>query len=116
MRLNHNKVKDGEFDEWVRLEKTYWKPLMDSWLKGGGKGAWGLYGLGMPGGDSTPYNGMTVDSFPDWKTFIRGVPSEELWPKVHPGTTITDTFNRFARHRSIQDIEVYKLTEVVRAK
>jgi hypothetical protein len=116
VRLNHYKVKDGEFEEWTRMERTYWKPIMESWLKGGGKGAWGVYGLGLPGGDSTPYNAMTVDSFPDWNGLMRGVPANELWPKVHPGTTTTDAFNRLARSRSIHAVEVYRLAEVVRAK
>jgi len=116
IRFNHYKVQNGELDEWVRLETTYWKALMDAWLKAGGKGAWGVYGLGMPGGDSTPYNGMTVDFFPDWKGLMQGVPMTELWPKVHPNTTPTDTFNRLDKVRSIHDVEFYKVVEVVRGK
>jgi hypothetical protein len=70
----------------------------------------------MPGGDSTPYNGVTVDTFPDWNALIRGVPATDLWPKVHPNTTPTEAFRRFDQVRSIHDIEVYKVVEVVRAK
>ena len=36
--LNHNTVKDGQFAEWQKLETTYWKPLVQAWLKAGGKG------------------------------------------------------------------------------
>jgi hypothetical protein len=116
LRLNHYKVQSGETDEWVRLEKTYWKALMDAWLKAGGKGGWGVYGLWMPGGDSTPYNGVTVDTFPDWNALMRGVPATELWPKVHPNTTPTETFARLDKVRSIHDVEYYKVAEVVRGK
>jgi hypothetical protein len=116
LRLNHYKVQNGEMDEWVRMERTYWKALMDAWLKAGGKGSWGVYGLGMPGGDSMPYNGVTVDLFPDWNGLMQGVPMTELWPKVHPNTTPTDTFNRYDRIRSIHDVEYYKIVEVVRGK
>lgn len=116
VRFNHYKVKAGEFDEWVRLETTYWKPLMDAWLKGGGKGAWGVYALGMPGGDSTPYNGMTVDTFSDWNGLMQGVPLNELWPKVHPNRTSTDTFDRLGEVRSIHAVEYFRVVEVVRGK
>ena len=116
IRLNHYKVTSGEGSEWVRMETTYWKPIMDAWLKQGGVGGWGLYGLMMPGGESTPYSGLTVDSFPDWNALMQGVPVGTLWPKVHPGTTPTDTFNRFDKVRSIHDIEYYRVVAVVQAK
>src|SRR5262249_52287140 len=61
VQLNHYNVKYGEFDEWRRLETTYWKPLVEAWLKGGGKGGWGLNALLMPAGDATPHNALTVD-------------------------------------------------------
>jgi len=56
---------------------------------------------------------MTVDIFPDWNALLQGVPVDDLWPKVLPGTTPTDTFNRMDRVRSIHDREVYQLDEVV---
>jgi len=116
LRLNHYKVQNGEMDEWLRMERTYWKALMDAWLKAGGKGTWSAHGLWMPQGESTPYNRMTVDIFPDWNGLMQGVPVTELWPKVHPDTTPTDTFNRYDRVRSIHDVEVYKIVELVRGK
>jgi hypothetical protein len=116
VRFNRYRTKSGEFEEWVRLERATWKPVMDAWLKAGGKGSWSLNVLGAPGGESTPYNGMTVDIFPDWNGLMQGVPADELWPKVHPGTTTTDTFNRFDRSRSIHSIEIGKIVEVVRGK
>jgi hypothetical protein len=116
VQLNHYNVKSGEFDEWVRLETTYWKPLMDSWLKAGGKGSWSVNGLRWPSGDSTPYNGLTVDVFADWSSLVRGVPLNDLWPKVHPNISTTDAFNRYDKVRSVHDVEVYKILDVVRAK
>jgi hypothetical protein len=116
VRFNHYKVRTGQMDEWLRLETTYWKALMDAWLKNGGKGAWGVYALGMPGGDSTPYNAMTVDTFPDWNGLMQGVPMTELWPKVHPNRTSSDTFDHIAEVRSIHDVEYFKVVEVVRGK
>ena len=114
--LNHYKVKYGEYDEWTRLETTYWKAIMDAWLKAGGKGSWSVNGLRWPTGDSTPYNGMTVDVFADWNSLVRGVPLNDLWSKVHPNTTFSDVFNRLEKVRSIHDQEIYKVVDVVRGK
>jgi hypothetical protein len=116
VRLNHYQVKQGEFSEWLRLEKSIWKPLMEAWLKAGGKGAWSVNALEMPGGDSTPYNGLTVDLFPDWTGLMHGVPANQLWTKVHPDVDITAAFNRLDKVRSIHDVEVYKVVDIVKAK
>jgi hypothetical protein len=116
VQLNHYNVKSGQFEQWTKLETTYWKPLMDAWLKAGGKGSWSVNTLRWPQGDSTPYNGLTVDIFPDWSSLVRGVPLTDLWPRVHPNTTVDDVFDRLEKVRSVHDREVYKIVEVVRAK
>lgn len=116
VRINHYKVKYGEMAEWTRLETTYWKALMDAWVKAGGKGTWVVNGLMMPGGESVPYNASTVDIFPDWNALLQGVPIDQLWPKVHPQTTQTAVFDRLEEVRSVHDVEVYKVIEVVQPK
>jgi hypothetical protein len=116
VQVNHYDVRYGETAEWVRLEKTYWKAIMDAWLKAGGKGSWGVYGLWRPTGDSTPYDSLTVDVFADWASMVRGVPLDELWPKTHPDTAASDVFNRLEKVRSVHDREIYEVVEVVRAK
>jgi hypothetical protein len=114
--VNHYKAKYGEMNEWSRLETTYWKAVMDAWLKGGGKGSWFVNGLAMPSGDRTPYNGMTVDVFPDWNSLMRGVPVNDVWPKLHPNLPFSEYLNRLEKVRSINDVEVYKVVEAVAAK
>jgi hypothetical protein len=116
VQLNHYNVKSGEVGEWIRLEKTYWKPLMEAWLKAGGKGSWSVNTLGWPRGESTPYNALTVDTFPNWSSLMHGVPLGELWSKVHPDTSFTEAFSRLDRVRSVHDVEVFKIVDVVRAK
>lgn len=116
VRLNHYNVKGGQMDEWTRQERANWRALMEAWLKAGGKGSWSLNGLAIPGGHSPPYNGMTVDVFPDWNSLTSGVPLDELWPKIHPNTPVEEAFDRLDRIRSLHDVEYYKLVEVVRAK
>jgi hypothetical protein len=114
VRLNHYSIKPGAMDDWRRLETSYWKPLVDAWIKSGAKGSWGLNGLLMPQGDNLPYNALTYDGFADWNSLIQGVPFS-TWSKVHPHTEATDVFDRLERVRSIHDVEVYKVIEAVGA-
>jgi len=111
IRLNHYSVKPGEWENWTHLETTYWKPMVEAWLKSGGKGSWGVYGQMMPEGDNVPYNALTVDIFSDWNSLVHGVPFA-TWQKVHPNTDATDVFDRLDRVRSRHDIEIYKVLEV----
>ena len=74
LALNHNTVKEGQFAEWQKLELTYWKPLVEAWLKTGGEGAWSISSLKWPTGSSAPYSSLSVDVFPDWNSLVRGVP------------------------------------------
>jgi hypothetical protein len=113
VRINHYNVKYGQMAEWTKLETTYWKAVVEAWQKAGGKGGWVVNGLMMPGGDRVPYNAATVDFFPDWNALMQGVPVEQLWPKVHPTTPVNDLFDRLEKVRSIHDIEVYKILELV---
>lgn len=113
VRLNHYNIKPGAFEDWVRLETTYWKALVDSWVKAGAKSSWGVYALWMPEGDNQPYNAATVDIFADWNALLHGAPMGELWPKVHPHTDSTEVFDRLDRVRSRHDIEVFKVIELV---
>ncbi len=114
--LNHNTVKDGQFAEWQKLETTYWKPLVEAWLKAGGKGSWSISSLRWPTGTSAPYSSLSVDVFQDWNSMVRGVPLNDLWPKVHPKITSAEVFERLAKTRSVYDQEVYKVVDVVNAK
>jgi hypothetical protein len=112
VRLNHYSIKPGAMQDWQHLETTYWKPLVQEYIKGGGKAFWGVNGLMMPDGDNLPYNAMTVDGFPDWNSMLQGI-SFSLWPKVHPNTEATDVFDRLDRVRTRANIEVYKVVEMV---
>ena len=114
--LNHNTVKEGQFAEWQKLEVTYWKPLVEAWLKAGGKGGWSISSLRWPSGTSAPYSSLSVDVFPDWNALVRGVPVNDLWPKVHPSITSDAVFEKLAKTRSVHDQEIYKVVDSVTGK
>ncbi len=116
LRLNHYNVKPGASDDWQKLETTYWKPMVEAWREGGGKGAWGVYGLAMPEGEVQPYNAGTVDVYPDWNSAVRGIPMGDLWKKVHPQADLNDFFLRLDKVRTRHDVELFKVVEAVSAR
>jgi len=116
IRLNHYKVKPGEGAAWTHLESTYWKPLVDNWTKAGNKGNWAMYRLWMPNGDKQPYNATTVDIFSDWNSMAHGLPLDDLWPKVHPHTDMTEAFDQLERVSSRYNTEIYRISEIVQPK
>jgi hypothetical protein len=116
LALNHNTVKDGQLAEWQKLEVTYWKPLVEAWLKAGGKGGWSISSLRWPTGTSAPYSSLSVDVFPDWNALVRGVPLNDLWPKVHPNIKSDEVFEKLAKTRSVHDQEIYKVVDSVTGK
>jgi hypothetical protein len=113
VHVNYHNVRSGQWDEYVRLERT-WKTNFEGWLKEGGKGSWGLVGLGMPSGDSQPYNAATLDVFPDWDAAVKAGPSlEASWPKAHPGVKFEDVEAQKDKVRSIPSRALLKLVESV---
>jgi hypothetical protein len=116
LQMNHYKVKAGRFEEWTKLETGFWKPLVAMNLEQGGKSSWAAVALRMPQGDSLPYNAMTVDVFPDWNSLIRGVPMDQLWPKLHADLTLTKFFERLDDVRERHSVDVYRVTEAARGK
>ena len=115
--LNHYKANNAA--EWLRLETTYWQPLVAEHVKGGAKAAWSVWEMWIPGGappgDSSPYNVQTVDQFPDWNSLVHGLPVGELWPKVHPHEEMTHFFDADGKAASTYDREVYKVVDIVAA-
>jgi hypothetical protein len=113
LKFNHWNVKGGQYEEYLRLERTTWKPLMEAWLKAGGTGSWVLVGLWMPGGEAVPYNAMTIDVFPTWDGLLKGVPLDDLWSKVHPDKTVAQAMGEMDKVRSLYTQEIFRLVERV---
>ena len=113
VNVNYHNVRSDQQDEYVRLERT-WKTLVETWLKEGGKGSWAVVGLGMPSGDSQPYNAATLDVFPDWDGMVKaGSSLLALWPKAHPDLKLDDVEAQKGKVRSIHSRALYKLVESV---
>jgi hypothetical protein len=113
LTFNHYNVKDGQFDEYIRLDKT-WKPLVEARIKNGSKQSWLLVGLWMPQGDAVPYNAMTIDVFPTWVEMMKAAASfMDEWKAVHPDLPFQVTEDQKAKVRSVYSRELFRVVDVV---
>jgi hypothetical protein len=103
--VNYMKVKDGKFSEYLEIE-TEWARLHQLNKDEGNITGWTLYRK-MFGGTSSEYDYITVDAYPDWKTF------EKPWPE-NIISFINDSIgeeviNKSTEIRDLLRTEVYNL-------
>ena len=113
-RLNYFHVKPGQQAAWLKLETTGWMPFVAS-LKDAGLG-WHLLTLAMPSGEYLHYNGLTVDTFPNWAALGQGVPFNTAWPKAHPDMPVADYMDLVANMVERYRTDVVQVLEVVAPK
>ena len=113
-RMNYYRVKPGQQAAWLKLETTGWMPFVAS-LKDAGLG-WHLLTLAMPSGEYLHYNGLTVDTFPNWAALGQGVPFNTAWPKAHPDMPVADYMDLVANMVERYRTDVVQVLEVVAPK
>jgi len=111
-RINYDKVHANMGGEWLSRESNGWKQLAEEASKQYGT-AWRVATLAMPGGENLPYNAMTIDVFPDWAALGKGIPSRELWNKVHPNTDMAAHMARLAAIRDRPRVDIVRLVEFI---
>jgi hypothetical protein len=115
VRHNFYKVKPGHtVSDWVKLENSGWKPFAEALGKEKDGLGWVALGLILPGGEHVPYNGMTIDLLPDWKTIGEGLPFTSVWPKVHPDLDFSAYMNLVSNTVERRSVELYKAVHVIR--
>jgi hypothetical protein len=112
VRMNYDKVHSGRMAEMLTMHETGWKPFAEAVSREFGT-AWRTATLVMPGGDDLPYNAMTVDVFPNWAAFAKGIPSREVWGKVHPTRDISAYLDRAAEIRDRPRVDVVRIVEFI---
>ena len=111
-RINYDKVQSGMGAEWLNLESNGWKQLAEAASKEHGTG-WRSATLVMPGGEDLPYNAMTIDVFPNWAALSKGLPTREIWNKVHPNNDMSAHMARLAAIRNRPRVDVVRLIEFI---
>lgn len=117
VRINHYKMRSGQSTaNWINLERSTWKPLVAADNADGNKSGWGVYAIMMPAGDSVWSNGLTVDLFPDWDALMRGIPVNQLWPKVHGNRSRAEWSDRLSTICERPLVEIAQFVEYVSPK
>jgi hypothetical protein len=111
-RMNYDKIHQDMLQEWLRMEGNGWKQLAEAASKERGT-AWRTATLVMPGGEDVPYNAMTIDVFPNWAAFAEGIPSREIWNKVHPESDISAFLARVGEIRDRPRVDVVRIVEFI---
>jgi hypothetical protein len=111
-RMNYDKIHQGMQQEWLRMEGSGWKQLAEAASTELGT-AWRTATLVMPGGEDLPYNAMTIDVFPNWAAFAAGIPSREIWNKVHPESDISAFLARVGEIRDRPRVDVVRIVEFI---
>jgi hypothetical protein len=106
LRVNYYKTSDA--NEWIQLESTGWKKLVEEASKDMPGLAWGAATLRIPEGDNLPYNASSYDAYPSWEALGNGIPMRKYWNKAHPNTDVTSYLNR------ISDVIERPMTDVIR--
>jgi len=85
VRINFWKIRPNGFEDYLAVERHYWKPLAEALLKSGRKESWDLVGIWAPF-RADGYQGLTINIYHDWKTMMEPWSVvEEAWKKVFPG-------------------------------
>jgi hypothetical protein len=113
-RLNYFKTKLGaSLADWSQAE-TQWKPLAEELANQTPGSAWYQGTLVMPSGSNQPYNGLTVDSFPNWAALGKGIPVRATWNKVHPEIDFSAYIDRINAMADRPFVDVVQFVEVLR--
>lgn len=113
--VNYMKVKQGMWEEYYAMETQLVKPMHMEMMQGGGKAAWGLYSRVMPGGDSQPFDYITVDFFNKWEDIaVEGADFTKTLEKVHPHMSTEYYIKRIEESRHLMNRELWMLQDYVR--
>ncbi len=112
LQINYYQPKPGKYDDWVKLETSGWKPFAEHVAKEMPGTGWLVAGLVMPAGDRLHYTGMTVDVYPSWEAMGKGIPYQEMWPKVHSDMSMNDFMSKLDDARGVYSREVFQVVEL----
>ena len=113
--VNMMKVKPGGDGAYQAMETKLVKPMHVEMMKTGGRAAWGLYSLVMPGGENQPFNYVTSDFYDKWEDMNTANDHfAKTLAKVHPGMTSAVYEKRITETRALVNQELWELLDFVR--
>ena len=108
--INFWKIRPDGFEDFLAVERRYWKPLAEALLKSGKKESWDLVGIWAP--FQSGYQGLTINTDHDWATMMQPWSVvEEAWKKEFPGLTFAQAEAQKQSVRTQSHTEIYKVVE-----
>lgn len=113
--VNSMKVRDAA--AFTRFETDVQLPIFDARVKQGDLSGWLYATKVLPSGTEAPYQALTADMFPTWKSaFSAWSSSRDLFAKVHPGKDYNQTMGELNKLRDLARRELWMVVERVEKK
>jgi len=106
--VNQMKTVKGEEGEYVKLERTYFKPFHVERVARGVMNNWGLYKPAIPYGEKYEYDYVTLNGFSTWDAIIANNPPD-VWKKVHGEANFDEIHNKILAKRITVNNELWEL-------
>ena len=82
ININYMKVKEADYQDYVKMEQEMFKPVHQARIKAGSLKDWSLYQKITPMGAEYPYQYVTAGFIGEWSDFGSNDP-ERIWQQVH---------------------------------
>lgn len=112
VRLDYMKVKPGQTQAYLKVEREDWMPFHNTLVKDGKSTGWGLWQLVFPGGTSSSYDYVTSNRYANYADVL-GVNYEEVFRKSSPSKDINDIFNRTTQSRDLVRSELWEVVNIL---
>lgn len=109
--INFWKTRSDGFEDFLMVERRYWRPIAEALLRSGKKESWDLVWIWAPF-RRDGYQGLTINTDHDWATMLQPWSAvEDAWQKEFPGLTFTQAEAHKQGVRTQSHTEVYKVIE-----
>jgi hypothetical protein len=107
-----NYMKTSNYDKWVDFEKRVGKAMAEQSMSDGTTSGWSANGLWFPYGRDLPYQGVTVDVFPNWDALFKDDPKfQENFKKAHPDLVTSD--EEMDKIRTLSVMQLFKVEDMI---
>src|SRR5688572_13148343 len=106
--VNQVKSVAGAEGEYVKMERTYFKPFHTERVARSVMNNWSLYKPIMPYGEKYPYDYVTLNGFSTWDQITANNPPD-VWKKVHGDLNFDQIHTQILQKRITINNEVWEL-------
>ena len=107
-----NYMKASNYDKWLDFEKKFGKALAEQAIGDGLMSGWSANGLWLPYGSDLPYQGVTVDVYPNWDAVFKEDPNfMDRFKKAHPDLVTSPEEMEKIRTQAV--IRLFKVEDMI---